>query len=271
MPELDELIDRLRADTADARWDDPATIRMRADRRDRRRRVAAAVAAVTVLLAGAGLVVALHRTWRPSGVVATRPASPTSAAVTPSATPSTTSVTPSTPPAGLIPTGALLTATDVASGATAGDVFDQPYAPNPFVNCGMDGYPHDFDQIAALGTSVNGSGRYATVGESVLAFRPGTAHAVLAGIEDLLARACRGHFTAIAHDLGGDESILLRGEDPEPGNAGSRQIAYHAIVRRGDRIAWVTVIDYATRANFAGYARTLASRAAQRMCAPSAC
>jgi hypothetical protein len=166
----------------------------------------------------------------------------------------------------------LLTATDVGYSAAADHgVGGQPYAPNPFVNCGMDGYPHDSDQTGALGVGLHEPGRYATVGESVLAFRPGTAHAVLAGIEGLLTGACHGHFTAVGHDLGGDESILLRGEDAEPGNAGDRRIAYHAIVRRGDRIAWVTVVDYATRADFAGYARTLAGRAAQRMCAPSAC
>lgn len=271
MPELDDLIDRLHADTARVRWDDAAMVRARADRRSRRHRVAATVAAAAVLLAGTGLIVVLDRAGRTTGPIATAPSAPA-----PTLSPATPSPAPTTgrasATASAIPASALLTPADVDPGSRmTGDVFDAPYAPNPFAACGVDGYPHDSDLVAALGVGMSGPGAYSTVGDSVLAFRVGTAHAVMTGIGDLLAGACRGHVTAVGHDLGGDESVLLRGEDAEPGNAGARRIAYHAIVRRGDRIAWVTVVDYASRADFAAYARTLSARAAQRMCAPTTC
>jgi hypothetical protein len=271
MPELDDLIDALRADTAQARWDDAAVLRARADRRSRRRQIAATVAAAAILLGGTGLVFAVGRTGRPAP-----PAVTASGTSTPTPEPTTPKPTPTTPQASatasvVILAAALLTPADAGPGYVTLSQFDVPYAPNPFVNCGGDGYPHDSDLVAARGTGMSKPGAYSTVGASVLAFRPGTAHAVMAGINDLLTGACHGHFTLVGHDLGGDESMLIRGEDAEPGNAGGRRIAYYAIVRRGDLIAWVNVVDYANRADLAAYARTLGTRAAQRMCASIRC
>lgn len=147
-------------------------------------------------------------------------------------------------------------------------VYDQPAIPNPFLLCGVDGFPGSDPALAAKGTSMTGTSPYSTVAESVLAFRPGTARAAMTALDALLAGACRGHFTVVARDLGGDGSVLLRGEDAEPGVAGGRRIGYLAIVRRGDRIAWVKIVDYANRPGFASYAHRIGVRAEQRLCAP---
>jgi hypothetical protein len=226
--------------------------------------------AAVVFLAAAGLTAGCDGSGGANGTLAAAPMSPepTVVSASPSAAPPTS---PASTGASAIPAGALLTVGDVGAGSTMGDVFAEPYSPNPFAMCGIDGFPHASDLVAALGTGIRRASAYSMVGDSVLAFRPGAAHEVMTGIEDLLTGVCRGHFTVVGRDLGGEESLLLRGEDAEPGNAGGRRIGYHAIVRRGDRIAWVEVVDFATRVDFAAYARTLGSRAAQRMCAPATC
>lgn len=247
----------------------------RTGRNSRGRWVAATVAAAVVSLAGcgrAGVAGGLDRAGPTPSAEATA-----AGASAPSPRPTSPSAAPTSPPTGAavtplpIPVAALLTPADVGPGSQMGDVFDVPYAPNPFSNCNIDGYPHNADLVAALGTAISGPRPYSTVGDSVLAFRQGAAHAVMTGISDLLTGDCGGHFTAVGQDLGGDESILLRGEDAQPGNAGAQRIAYYAVIRRGDRVAWLVIVDYASRADFAAYARTLAARAAQRMCAPIRC
>lgn len=250
MPELDDLIEALRADTARARWTDATALRTGADRRRRRRRVVTVAAVVVVVLALAGLGGLIERAGRAA------PSAPPAASPTASA-----DVAP----------GALLTPADLGSGYVTTNRFNAPYAPNPFVNCGRDGYPYDSDVVSARGTGMAKPGAYSGVGESVLAFRPGTAHLAMAGIGELLTGPCRGHFTLVGRDLAGDESMLIRDEDAQPGNAGARRIAYHAIIRSGDHIAWVTVVDYASRADLAAYARSVGIRAAQRMCTHLTC
>jgi hypothetical protein len=272
MPDLDDLIDALRAETAHARWDDAAVVRARADRRSRRRQVAATVAAAAILLGGTGLVFAVGRTGRsaPPAVTASDISTPTPEPATPTPTPTTPQASAAASPA--IPAAALLTPTDAGPGYVIVGPVATRYTPNPFqASCGVDGYPHDSDQTAVLAIGMSKPGATSIIGDFVLAFRPGTAHAVMTGINDLLTGTCRGHFTPVGHDLGGDESVLLRGDDAQQGNAGGRRINYYAIIRHGDLIAWVNVVDYANRADLAAYARTLGTRAAQRMCAPIRC
>lgn len=243
MPELDELIEALRTDTEQVRWADAASLRAGADRRRRRRQVAAVVAVAAALLVIAGLGGFIGRTER--AVPTTPPTAPTASPV--------------------ISPGALLTPADLGPGYVAGEQFDAPYAPSPFAYCGRDGFPHDSDLVSARGIGMGKPGAYSTVGVSVLAFRPGTAHLAMTGVGELLAGACKGHFTLVGRNLGGDESMLIRGEDAQPGNAGARRIAYYAIVRRKDLIAWVMVADFASRSDFAAYTRSLGVRAAQRI------
>lgn len=278
MPELDDLFDSLRADTDRARWTDAATVRAQGDRRIRWQ-WAAAVVVLGLLVGALGVGIAYARAGHPSGPVLPAGPSPNRSAGVP--VPSGVPVPPRPAPAS-VPPGAvsgppitaamLLTQADIGPVGGPGsprppEVFSQLYAPNPFHYCGMDGYPGNDQVAAALGTSLNGTGSYSTVGDSVLSFAPGGARATMAGVRALLTGACRGHVTLMATDVGGDESLLLRGEDSETGAAGGRRIAYQVIVRRGDRVAWVTIVDFANRADFAGYARTLGTQAAGRLCA----
>jgi hypothetical protein len=90
----------------------------------------------------------------------------------------------------------------------------------------------------------------------------------MTAISQLMAGACAGPFQVLRRDLGGYESILITSSDP--GTVGAQAIhglaIYYAIERRGDYLAWVTLVDQSQKTGQASLAATLAIRAAQQMC-----
>lgn len=265
MPELSEMVQDLYAEAGRATWAEPAELRSRGDRRTRYRLVATTVAAaVAVAVAGAGLV-ALQRYSHP----ATPPAGPT-----PTVTRPTPTVPRSTEPATVDgqPHAALLTPKQVGPGYVPNGSIDGMYSPNPFANCMIDGFPHSADVTDAYADSMAPPNTGFRFDQTVLTFRAGTAHAALAGVADLPAGACRGHVTLVERGSGGHEYVVLHDLDAQPGAAGpTRRTRYLALVRAGDHVAWVDMVDRADRTGLGTRTRDLARLLADQMCTGTAC
>ncbi|WP_426502808.1 hypothetical protein ACPPVO_34910 [Dactylosporangium sp. McL0621] len=266
MPDFDQFAQHLHADVSRLDWPDPDRIRAVGSRR-RRAQVAAMTLAVAVVVAG---VLVLPRTG-------TRHAPAPAASLTPTATSPAPNPSTSAAPslgAAVIPPSALLSATDFGGGFTAsGGVFAAPAVPNPFIGCGPDGLPGDDQPVAGMGAGAGQQQNGSQGSDSVLRFAGGGAHRAMVAIDALVAGSCAGHYQVVDRTLGGDESLLLHSTDlsvVQPQAAHGREI-YYAVVRKGDYLVWIALINPSQASGQTARATTLAHRALQRLCAAVAC
>ena len=109
--------------------------------------------------------------------------------------------------------------------------------------------------------------------DSVLRYASGGAHRTLAAVDALMAGSCAGRYQVIGRALGGDESLLLHSTDlsvVQPQAAHGREI-YYAVVRKGDYLLWIALINPSQASGQVARATTLAHRALQRLCAAVTC
>jgi hypothetical protein len=272
MPELSELTRALHEVAGRADWEPAGTLRGRADRRTRRARAAAVLATVVALaLAGAGVAAVAHGRVPAS----TPPAGPTRVPVgpppgptlqpTPSPGSSPGSSTVSAPPRAV--SAHLLTPKEVGPGYSLIGTGDGVFSPNPFATCGVDGFPHDADVVAASYSGMAGRETGTRFDQSVLALRPGVAPRLVSAVAALPAGVCRGHLVVVAQGAG---DVVLRDLDAQPGAAGPvRRTRWIALVRAGDRVAWVELVDRADRTGLDTRTLALARLLAGRMCDPA--
>ena len=175
-----------------------------------------------------------------------------------------------------MPPAVLLTAADVEPAFTGVDSpFNAPWAPNPFEGCGPDGLPGNQSPIAAIGTGfTHGDVPQPVIGaESVIRYGANGAHLAVVAINQLISGSCAGKYKTLSTSLGGAESILVQSNDPETvGVQAAHGVAlYYAIIRQGDYLVWVILIDQSHEAALTDEASTLARRGSQRLCAVVAC
>lgn len=265
MPDLDQLADALRADISRQSWPQALDIRAAGERRRRRTRLAVSGSTVVGVAAVAVSAVLLV----PGGVPAAGPSGAASSVLSSAPSPS---MPPSVVATGVpAPDATLLTADDVAPLFTGVQPIGGPYAPNPFVGCGIDLLPGPDQPVAAAGTGFVGG--VMVGGESVLRFEPGAAGRALSAI-DAFASGCAGFTRADLTSLtGGDGGILLTstaGGIVVPEAAHGVALAY-TIVRYGDYLVWITLIVQTPGPAPTSLATTLAERAGHRFCAAMGC
>jgi hypothetical protein len=274
MPDFSEYTDTLHADLTRLGWAAPERIRAAGTRRARTRLVLAssALAVVVVLASSAGvLLTGRHDRARPT----VPPVASGSAVPSPSLAPSA-AASPTVTSGTAIPQTAMLTSSGLLPPfVSVGEPFDQPEYPNPFQGCTTDGLPGPKQPVAALGTAFGSSDPTLTGllgGESVLQYDPGAATQVMATIDHLARTSC-SVFQVARRDLGGNESVLLTTTDHNA--VGAQAIhglaLYYAIIRYGDYLVWVTVVDQSHKTGDAALAGTLAQRAGERLCREVAC
>jgi hypothetical protein len=180
-------------------------------------------------------------------------------------------------PALTIPATALLTSADQQFPFTG---VSQPSEgvsiPNPFNSCGPDGLPGNLQPLATiyLGFTYGGEIPQPILGsESVIRFGANGAHTTFAAAQQLVSGACAGKYQTLSTSLGGAESVLLRSTDGDTvGAQAAHGVAlYFAIIRAGDYLLWVTLIDQSREGPLTDLATTLARRGLQRMCAAVPC
>ena len=146
---------------------------------------------------------------------------------------------------------------------------------NSFLECGPDSLPGGDQPVASLATGASaGQAPDESLGiDSVLRFASGGAHRTMVAIDALVAGSCAGRYQVVSRALGGDESLLLHPTDPSavlPQVTPGKDI-YYAIVRKGDYLVWIALINARQTSGQAARASTLAHRALQRLCASVAC
>lgn len=236
-----------------------------ATRTQRRRAAIAAVAIASVVLALAGCT---------AGTVTTAgPPTPTRDLPTASGTPTPSATQPtSTAQAPSIAATALLTVADLQPSFTREEPsFDGPWSPNPFLGCGPDGLPGNQQPLAAIGVGFTGGSVFG--GESVMRYGSNGAHLTLAAINQLISGPCAGRYQIVGTSVGGNESVLAQSNDLETviPQAAHGVALYYAIIRQGDYLVWVTLIDQSHEAAPTDVASTLARRGSQRLCAVVSC
>src|SRR5439155_14749102 len=95
----------------------------------------------------------------------------------------------------------------------------------------------------------------------------------MVAIDTMVAGSCTAHYQVLPRTLGGDESLLLHSTDlsvVQVQAAHGREI-YYAVVRKGDYLVWITLINASQTSGQTARATTLAHRALQRLCGAVAC
>jgi hypothetical protein len=114
--------------------------------------------------------------------------------------------------------------------------------------------------------------------ELVQRFQPGGAHTALADLDRTVA-GCGGQYKVIARDLGGQESLLIQADQRAIiGEYSHGHVMYNAIVRTGDSLVWVQIVQNQQRPGH-GYTqpqliqwiRSVIRHADEKACTATAC
>jgi hypothetical protein len=170
---------------------------------------------------------------------------------------------------------ALLTVGDLRPAFTGvEEPFSVPYAPNPFLGCGIDGMLGGQSATAVVATGFTNDKPDALLGgESIMRFHAGGAHRTVTAIKQLIANNCGGRYSLLSTTLGGDESLLLESTDvgtvlPQFAHGVA---LYYAIVRNGDYLIWLALASSVREAVPTDLPRSLARRGSRRLCLAVTC
>jgi hypothetical protein len=289
MPDFHVLREQLHSDLSRVDWSPADDIRATGTRRRRTQTlvVAGVSAAVVLVIASVALLLPGGRpNSAPVGGPSPSSQSPSAVAVLPAPSPSpspspTASPSPSpglttTPPVPMLPAQLLLTASDVTPYfAGIEEPFAQPYQPNPFLGCGTDGLVGS-GPVGVIGTGfTHGDANSVRLGGETVFRYDSSAHAgeTVAAVRQLMLGACAGIWQVDPATPSGDGSILFftTRQDVVVPQAAHGNALYHAVLRRGAYLVWITIVDEYQTSDGRTVATTLAQRAVTRLCEATVC
>jgi hypothetical protein len=279
--QLTPLFEQLRGQQPPTPFAPPHAVRRRGRQRAHRQALAAGTAAFTAAGLAVGVPWIVDLDQRDGSVVGR---TPTAAAPTTAAAPATSATDPPAPTVAGVPGTLMLRPDDVGPGVRAEEPDDQgtdgpkwPWARPECPDYRPGDYPAQGERAAARILAYASDGAAVTF-ETVERFPVGRGPAAFQEVLGVLAQ-CPSYadlgmprfepgtgwayaYVDVAHDIGGDESVLVRRQVNwvGPNRLGPDRTEYLVAVRVGDLIATVELLDGGEET-----ARTLGERAAARL------